>query len=156
MKKISYISMLIFIFIFLSTSCSVFHRNTTSSEVRNDNDNNSSSGTYTLKFSSKDESELHTIDMQEDGVILFKFTSRVKEGNITFTLKDSQDKIIQEESGKRISFNNSFSLQPGNYYIILDYSDAESGNVKLEMNSSSYFKYSKANNSEIKPEKINE
>ena len=151
MKKISYISIFIVAFIFLSSACSVFPRDTTSSDVRYDKDNNSSSGTYTLKFTQKDESELHTIDMQEDGVVLFKFTSRVKEGNISFTLKDDQDKIIHEESGKRISFNNSFSFQPGNYYIILDYEDTENGNVKLEMNSSSYFKYSKENDDGTKP-----
>lgn len=141
MKKALCIVAAVVAFVFLVSGCSVFPSKHLLSQIRSESKDNSSNATYDFKFSSKDESESHTLDLQENGSILITFKSTVKKGKVYFTLEDDEEKIIHEDSGKRMSFNEAFSLDEGLYKITLKYAKAEKGNLKLEIYSDSYFEY---------------
>jgi hypothetical protein len=141
MKRSLYIVAAVLTFLLLSAGCTKFSSQKFSSQLRSESDNNSSTATYSFKFSLKDESEIHTMDLQEGGSVRIKLTSSVKDGKVHFSLMDDEDKIIHEEQGKRFSFNESFSLDKGLYKIVLGYEKAEQGNLKLEVYSNSYFEY---------------
>ena len=139
MKKILYALVAAAAFILLFSGCSPFGSRQTSSQICTENDGKTSTGTYTFRYSSKDDSETHSLDLLERGSVRFKMNSMVKDGSVYFSLKDAEDKIIYENTGKRFSFNESFELSEGLYKIYLEYDNAEKGTLKLEVYSDSYF-----------------
>ena len=103
--------------------------------------NGYSSITYDYKFSSKNDGETHVFELEKDGSIRIKLDSLVKEGKISFVLKNSDDEEIYESEGKRIDFNESFDLPVGSYTITFIYDDTEQGDVKMEIYSKTHIIY---------------
>jgi len=142
MRKILCITFAMTILIFAFTGCSNFNAKTHSSQMNLECKENSSCGTYNFKFSAQDKQEVQTIDLSEDCAILIKYSSSVKRGKVSISLEDEEGTVIYNDSGKRFSFNESFSLESGLYKITLDYDNAEKGNIEMEIYSDSYFEYS--------------
>lgn len=142
MRKILCITFAAAILIFALTGCTNYSARTQSSQIYSECKDNSSCGTYNYKFSAQNKQEIQTIDLPDDSAILIKYSSSVKKGNVSISLEDEEGTVIYKDSGKRFSFNESFSLESGLYKIILDYGNAEKGNINLEVYSDSYFEYS--------------
>lgn len=149
MRKTLCIIFAVTILIFAFTGCSNFSAKTKSSQISSECRDNSSSGTFSLKFSAQNKQEIQTIDLRESATLLIKFSSSVKKGEVSITIKDREDAIIYKDSGKQFSFNEAFSLESGLYKIIFDYDNAEKGTLKMEVHSDGYFEYYNEKDDEI-------
>lgn len=141
MKRKLAIIIAITVLTFAFTGCRYFNTESESMKINSNNKGNKSSSTFDYKFSDQNDVKILTIDMHDKGDVLFKYNSFVKTGEVCFTLQTEEGKIMFEDSGRRFSFNETFSLEEGVYKILIDIIDAENGNIKLETHSDVFFKY---------------
>lgn len=145
MKKTISIILVAIILVFAFTGCEQFNNDSESTRINSSSRNNENIGSYNYKFSYKNTQKIQTIYIKEKGNVLFKYNSFVNDGDVGFTLETEQGKIMFEDSGKRFSFNETFSLDEGLYRIIIDLKEARKGNIKLEIHSDKYFEYCNLN-----------
>ncbi len=139
MKKRVILLAALLAFTLVFTGCGLQSSVTTSFNYKSDK--NESTGIYSLKFNKKSGEEAHELKMQEDGKVLVKLNSMVADGDISIKILTNDDKIIYENAGKVLSFNESFILNEGIYKILLDYNSLKRGTLKLELRSDNEFDY---------------